>query len=66
MAKKNNRFVVVYEEGSAMNMDGKKEILCDTVTGVEYLLIYNGYGTSITPLLDGQGKPIVDLTEVKL
>ena len=34
-------------------------IIRDTVTGVLYLQLVNGYGGGLTPLLDADGKPIV-------
>ena len=59
MAKENNRFTVVYKEGSTLTNAGYRQLLVDKQTGVTYLLISCGYGSSITPLLDAQGKPII-------
>ena len=59
MAKANNRFTVVYKEGSALTNAGYRQLLVDKQTGVTYLLISCGYGSSITPLLDAQGKPVI-------
>lgn len=59
MKKKDNRFVVISEEGSSMNTSGKKIILVDKETGVTYLIVHSGYGHGITPLLDASGKPII-------
>ncbi|MBQ4061243.1 MAG: xylan 1,4-beta-xylosidase [Christensenellaceae bacterium] len=52
--KKDNRFEVIYKEGTLFT----KQILLDKKTGVQYLLISSGYGTSVTPLLDAFGKPV--------
>ena len=62
MAKENNRFTVVYKEGSTLSNSGYRQLLVDKQTGVTYLLISCGYGSSITPLLDAQGKPIITRT----
>lgn len=35
-------------------------IIVDKKTGVNYLYVYSHLGTSITPLLEPSGKPIVD------
>ena len=59
MAKANNRFAVVYKEGSTLTNAGYRQLLVDKQTGVTYLLISCGYGSSITPLLDAQGKPVI-------
>lgn len=62
MAKENNRFTVVYKEGSTLSNSGYRQLLVDKQTGVTYLLISCGYGSSITPLLDAQGKPVITRT----
>lgn len=54
----NNRFEVIYREGSILKDVGKRYILVDKQTGVQYLLVGSGYGCSITPLLGKDGKPI--------
>ena len=54
--KKEKRFEVVYKESGAWNTE---QILVDRMTGVNYLVLKSGYGTSITPLLDAEGKPII-------
>ena len=59
MSSNDVRFETVYKEGSAFSSSVKK-IIRDNETGVEYLLIECGYGVSITPLLDKDGKPIVE------
>ena len=59
MAKKNNRFTVVYKEGSSLSNSGFRQLLVDKQTGVTYLFISCGYGSSITPLLDRDGRPVI-------
>ena len=58
--KKGNRFVEIYREGSGFGT--QKTILVDRETGVHYLFIKSGYGTSITPLLGSDGQPVVHKT----
>lgn len=55
MAKANERFVTVYQEGTLR----QRSILVDKETGVHYLYCSAGYGAGLTVLLDNQGKPIV-------
>ena len=38
----------------------RREIYRDTRTGVQYLIIGTGYGASVTPVLDGEGRPLID------
>lgn len=57
--KTENRFEVVYKDGSGLKNEGIRQILVDKETGVNYLLWQAGYGAGITPLLDSDGKPIV-------
>ena len=59
MAKKENRFEVVYKDGKQLGDEGFRQILVDTETGVNYLLWKSGYGAGITPLLDSDGKVII-------
>lgn len=35
------------------------ETIIDKETGINYLLIKNGYGAGLTPLLDRNGKPVI-------
>lgn len=51
-----NRFNVVYKEGK---LSGVK-ILEDKETGVQYLFSWDGYAGGITPLLDKDGKPVIN------
>ena len=59
MAKKENRFEVVYKDGTQLSDEGYRQILVDKETGVHYLLWKSGYGAGITPLLDSEGKVII-------
>lgn len=59
MSKEENRFKVVLKEGSQMKDDGVRQIMVDTVTGVNYIVWKSGYSGGITPLLDSEGKVIV-------
>ncbi len=55
MAKKENRFIVTYNEGAF----GLNKILVDRVTGVNYLWHGEGYGGGLTVLLNRDGTPVV-------
>ena len=55
---KDRRFTVIYQEGSEWNI--KYQILLDRETGIQYLMAKSGYGAGLTPLLDRDGKPLVD------
>ena len=59
MAKPNDRFVVILKEGSPLRDEGFRQLLVDRETGVTYLCWKAGYGSAITPLLDGDGKPVI-------
>lgn len=59
MAKKENRFEVVYKDGSQLVGNGVRLILVDKETGVNYLVWHDGYAGGITPLLDSDGKVVV-------
>lgn len=59
MAKKDNRFEVVYKEGSQISDEGQRQIFVDKQTGVNYLVWKSGYAGGITPLLDSEGKAVV-------
>ncbi|WP_167956766.1 DUF6440 family protein [Anaerosporobacter faecicola] len=55
--KKDNRFIVKDEQRIGL---GSAYVLVDKVTGVNYLVsVGSGYG-AITPLLDAEGKVVVD------
>lgn len=57
--KKDSRFIVVEKYGSGLSENGFQQVLVDRQTGVNYLFVKAGYGASVTPLLDREGKPIV-------
>jgi hypothetical protein len=59
MAKNTDRFVRVYKEGSSLSNEGFRQLLVDKETGVTYLMIHCGYGSSITPLLKADGTPVI-------
>lgn len=52
-----DRFEVTYEQGKLSIY----KIIRDRETGVNYLYHAAGYGMSITPLLDNEGKPVVTI-----
>ena len=57
MAKKDERFIKILDEGSTWTTN--REIWVDKKTGVNYLWIDSGYGGGLTPLLDANGRPVV-------
>ena len=59
MGKKEERFEVVYTDGSQLKEAGIRQIVVDTETGVNYLIWKSGYAGGITPLLDSQGKVVI-------
>ncbi len=56
--KKSSRFEVVEKSSSLMGVSTK--VLKDKITGVHYLFALDGYGGGLTPLLDENGKPIIE------
>ncbi len=54
--KMEKRFEILEKEGF---LEGTR-IIVDTETGVQYLYVYSGYGGGVTPLLDRDGKPLID------
>ena len=54
---KEKRFEKIYSQGL-----GDVAIFVDKHTGVNYLLIANGYAGGLTPLLDRDGKPVITPT----
>jgi hypothetical protein len=50
------RFQKIYQQGVIEVM----EIWVDTQTGVQYLFHRDGNASGLTPLLDEEGKPIVN------
>ena len=63
MAKKENRFEVIFKDGSQISEEGYRQILVDKETGVNYLMWKAGYGAGITPLLDSEGKVVITKPE---
>ena len=59
MAKNTDRFVRVYKEGNSLSNEGFRQLLVDKETGVTYLMIHCGYGSSVTPLLKADGTPVI-------
>lgn len=57
--KKENRFQVVFTDGTELKDEGKRLVIVDTETGVNYLAWRSGYAGGITPLLGADGKPII-------
>lgn len=56
---KEERFEVILTEGSQMKNGGVHQILVDKETGVHYLVWSSGYAGGITPLLDSEGKVVI-------
>ncbi len=59
----NDRFEVIYRDGSQLRNGGMHQILVDKVTGVNYLVWKEGYAGGITPLLDAEGKVVVSVLQ---
>lgn len=56
---KEERFEVVFTDGSQIKESGVRQILMDKETGVNYLVWKSGYAGGITPLLDSDGKVVI-------
>ena len=54
--REDKRFIKIFKEGS---LTESIQILLDTETGVNYIHLNAGYGISLTPLLDSDGKVVV-------
>lgn len=54
--KKESRFQEIYNEGGVIC---NNQIIVDTKTGVNYLMVQAGYSIAVTPLIDKDGKPVV-------
>ena len=59
MGKKEERFDVVFTDGSQMKESGVRQILVDGETGVNYLVWKSGYAGGIPPLLASEGKVVI-------
>ena len=57
MAKKDERFIKIHDEGNGFGW--QRTIFVDKQTGVNYLYVGSGYGGGLTVLLDVNGKPVV-------
>lgn len=55
-----DRFEVVHREGGALAEAGLRMILRDRETGMCYLWVWSGNGAGLTPLLDAEGKPLIE------
>ena len=55
MAKKEERFVNIYSQGTLSSV----QILVDKETGVNYLFSASGYAGGLTPLLNRDGTPVI-------
>ena len=54
--REDKRFIKIFKDRS---LTESMEILLDTETGVNYIHLNAGYGLSLTPLLDSNGKVVV-------
>lgn len=57
---KSDRFEVIYADGSHIKEEGIRQVLIDKTTGVCYLTWRCGYAGGITPLLDSDGKVVIE------
>ena len=53
-----DRFITTYKEGDGITA-ALKAIIVDRATGVNYLYVQAGNSTTLTPLLNADGKPVV-------
>ena len=58
--KQDDRFYVKEKSGSQLADSGLIQVIVDKETGVNYLWVKSGYAGGLTPLLDAEGKPIVE------
>ena len=57
--KKDDRFEVIFTDGSQLKDSGSRQILVDKETVVNYLVWKSGYAGGITPLLDSNGNVVI-------
>lgn len=57
MAKKDDRFEVIHQEGNGLT-GPQIQVLMDRATGVQYLFVQSGYGGGLCPLVDKEGGPL--------
>lgn len=62
MGKELKRFV--WRDREMKGICREADVIVDTQTGVNYLLVAYGNGAGLTPLIDENGKPIVTRTIV--
>lgn len=55
--KDDKRFEIIDSEADLLK---GITVLCDKETGVQYLFYKDGYAGGLTPLLDKDGKPVID------
>lgn len=60
--KSDKRFEIVKK--NSIGIGRETIILRDKETGVQYLFVSSGYGGGLTPLIDENGKPILDKKEI--
>lgn len=60
-----DRFTVIYKDGSELKNSGTRQILVDKETGVHYLIWKSGYAGGITPLLDEFGNVMISDIETE-
>lgn len=58
---KNKRFKIV--DAEKLGFGRTITIVEDLNTGVNYMLLHDGYGSGMTPLLDENGKPVITKKE---
>ena len=54
---KEKRFEIIHQESKGLT---GSMIIRDKNTGVNYLYVASGYGGGLSPLLDKNGKPLID------
>lgn len=57
MAKKEDRFQIVQQQGNGLSSH-QCIVLMDTVTGVQYLYVQSGYSGGLCPLVNREGGPL--------
>ena len=51
------RFEIVHTESKMTGLSYR--VLLDTITGVQYLFVHDGYAGGLTPLLGADGQPLI-------
>lgn len=64
--KKESRFIAISNESTEKMPLASSAVIKDKVTGVLYLYQQAGYGGGLTPLLDKDGKPMTDNSELRI